>query len=138
MASTFVKKHTNYLVSYFWFPFIVFFLFYVIIVIFLSLLSFWVEPYVFPLLRKHFTYKTYQCKSTSLYLKKAGLASRKIVHLQKKFTYVVSVFASVFLCQKSRSRDLDFPLNPLTGKFLNFVGTFLDADDQNKFLSGPV
>ena len=62
MASTFAKKHTNYLVSYFWFPFIVFFLFYVIIVIFLSLLSFWVEPYVFPLLRKHFTYKTYQCK----------------------------------------------------------------------------
>ena len=62
MASTFAKKHTNYLVSYFWFPFIVFFLFYVIIVIFLSFLSFWVEPYVFPLLRKHFTYKTYQCK----------------------------------------------------------------------------
>ena len=62
MASTFAKKHTNYLVSYFWFPFIVFFLFYVIIVIFLSLLSFWVEPYVFPLLRKDFTYKTYQCK----------------------------------------------------------------------------
>ena len=62
MASTFAKKHTNYLVSYFWLPFIVFFLFYVIIVIFLSLLSFWVEPYVFPLLRKHFTYKTYQCK----------------------------------------------------------------------------
>ena len=62
MASTFAKKHTNYLVSYFWFPFIVFFLFYVIIVIFLSLLSFWVEPYVFPLLRKHFIYKTYQCK----------------------------------------------------------------------------
>ena len=62
MASTFAKKHTNYLVSYFWFPFSVFFLFYVIIVIFLSLLSFWVEPYVFPLLRKHFTYKTYQCK----------------------------------------------------------------------------
>ena len=42
MASTFAKKHTNYLVSYFWFPFIVFLLFYVIIVIFLSLLSFWV------------------------------------------------------------------------------------------------
>ena len=62
MTSTFAKKHTNYLVSYFWLPFIVFFLFYVIIVIFLSLLSFWVEPYVFPLLRKHFTYKTYQCK----------------------------------------------------------------------------
>ena len=62
MASTFAKKHTNYLVSYFWLPFIVFFLFHVIIVIFLSLLSFWVEPYVFPLLRKHFTYKTYQCK----------------------------------------------------------------------------
>ena len=62
MASTFAKKHTNYLVSYFWFPFIVFFLFYVIIVIFLLLLSFWVDPYVFPLLRKHFTYKTYQCK----------------------------------------------------------------------------
>ena len=57
MASTFAKKHTNYLVSYFWFPFIVFFAFYVIIVIFLSLLSFWVEPYVFPLLRK-----TYQCQ----------------------------------------------------------------------------
>ena len=40
MASTFAKKHTNYLVSHFRFPFIVFFLFYVIIVIFLSLLSF--------------------------------------------------------------------------------------------------
>ena len=37
--------------------------------------------------------------STSLYvyLKKAGLASRNIVHLQKNFTYVVSVFASIFL-----------------------------------------
>ena len=56
------EKNTNYLVSYFLFPFIVFFLFYVIIVIFLSFLSFWVEPYVFPLLRKHFTYKAYQCK----------------------------------------------------------------------------
>ena len=64
MALTFAKKHTNYLVLYFffWFPFIVSLLFYIIIVIFLSLLSFWVEPYVFPLLRKHFTYKTYQCK----------------------------------------------------------------------------
>ena len=62
MTSTFAKKHTNYLVSDIWLPFIVFFLFYVIIVIFLSLLSFWVEPYVFPLLRKHFTYKTCQCK----------------------------------------------------------------------------
>ena len=81
MASTFAKKHTNYLVSYFWFPFIVFFLFYVIIVIFLSFLSFWVEPYVFPLLRKHFTNKHTNVNSTSLYLKKAGLASRNIVHL---------------------------------------------------------
>ena len=33
-----------------------------ITVIFLSLLSFWVEPYVFPLLPSHFTYKTDQCK----------------------------------------------------------------------------
>ena len=57
MASTFAKKF-----RIFWFPFIASFLFYIIIVIFLSLLSFWVEPYVFPLLRKHFTYKTYQCK----------------------------------------------------------------------------
>ena len=33
---------------------------------------------------------------TSLYLKKAGLASRNIVHgLFKKITYVVSVFASI-------------------------------------------
>ena len=56
MASTFAKKHTNYLVSYFWFPFIVFFLFYVIIVIFLG------GALRIPLLRKHFTYKTYQCK----------------------------------------------------------------------------
>ena len=56
MASTFAKKHTNYLVSYFWFPFIVFFLFYVIIVIFLG------GPCAFPLLHKHFTYETYQCK----------------------------------------------------------------------------
>ena len=29
-------------------------------------------------------------------------------------------------------------VNPLTGKFLNFLGTFLDADDQKAFLSGPV
>ena len=77
MASTFAKKHTNYLVSYFWFPFIVFFLFYVIIVIFLSLLSFWVDPthflcYINILLIKHTN-----VNSTSLYLKKAGLASRK-------------------------------------------------------------
>ena len=63
MASTFAKKHTNYLVSYFWFPCIVFFLFYVIIVIFLSLLSFWVEPLRISFVTcKHFTYKTYQCK----------------------------------------------------------------------------
>ena len=32
---------------------------------------------------------------TSLYLRKAGLASRNIVHLLKNFTYVVSVFASI-------------------------------------------
>ena len=63
MASTFAKKHTNYLVSYFWFSFIVFFLFYVIIVIFLSLFNIFLGgPYAFPLLHKHFTYKTYQCK----------------------------------------------------------------------------
>ena len=43
------EETTNYLVSCFWFPFIAFFLFYV-------------EPYVFPLSRKHFTYKTYKCK----------------------------------------------------------------------------
>ena len=89
MASTFAKKHTNYLVSYFWFPFIVFFSFYVIIVIFLSLLSFWVEPYVFPLLRKHFTYKTYQCKFYLIVPEEAGLASRNIVHLLKYRTLLL-------------------------------------------------
>ena len=40
--------------------------------------------YVFPVLRKYRLHKnTYQCKNLSLYLKKAGLASRNMVHLQK-------------------------------------------------------
>ena len=99
MASTFAKKHTNYLVSYFWFPFIVFFffLFYVIIVIFLLLLSFWVEPYVFPLLRKHFTYKRYQCKFYLIVPEEGWFGQPKYSTPPKHFTYVVSVFASIFL-----------------------------------------
>ena len=101
MASTFAKKHTNYLVSYFWFPCIVFFLFYVIIVIFLSLLSFWVEPYVFPLLRVNILLiKHTNVNSTSLYLKKAGLASRNIVHLLKFHLRCIELcfYIFIFIC----------------------------------------
>ena len=36
------------------------------------------------------------------------------------------------------TNDEQVALNPLTGKFLNFLGTFLDADGQKAFLSGPV
>ena len=44
-----------------------------------------------------FSYKHMpQCKF-SLYLKKAGLASRNIVHLKKKSFYVVSVFAFIII-----------------------------------------
>ena len=96
MTSTFAKKHTNYLVSYYLVSFYCFL--YILryhCYQFLLLLSFWVEPYVFPLLRKHFTYKTYNVNFTSLYLKKVGLTSRNIVHLLKKYTYVVSVVASI-------------------------------------------
>ena len=39
-----------------------------------------------------------QCKF-SLYLKKAGLASRNIVH-SKTYFYVVSVYASLIMCYK--------------------------------------
>ena len=62
MASTFAKKHTNYLVLYFLVSFYCFLFilryhcYFSIIVIFLG------GPYAFPLLHKHFTYKTYQCK----------------------------------------------------------------------------
>ena len=100
MASTFAKKHTNYLVSYFWFPFIVFFLFYVLIVIFLSLLSFWVDPthflcYINVLLIKHTN-----VNSTSLYLKKAGLASRNIVYLLKFHLCCIGLcfYIFIFIC----------------------------------------
>ena len=94
MASTFAKKHTNYLVSYFCFLFL-FVL--VIIVIFLLLLSFWVEPYVFPLLRKHFTYKTYQCKFYFIVPEEGWFGQPKYSTPSKNFTYVVSVFAFIFL-----------------------------------------
>ena len=44
-----------------------------------------------------FSYKHMpQCKF-SLYLKKAGLASRNIVHFKKKSFYVVSVFAFIII-----------------------------------------
>ena len=44
-----------------------------------------------------FSYKHMpQCKF-SLYLKKAGLASRNIVHFLKKSFYVVSVFALIII-----------------------------------------
>ena len=98
MASTFAKKHTNYLVSYFWFPFIVFFLFYVIIVIFLSFLSFWVEPYVFPLLRKHFTYKTYQCKFYFIVPEEGWFGQPKyIVHLLKFHLRCIGLCFYIFI-----------------------------------------
>ena len=45
---------------------------------------------------------TFQCKIFSLYLKKAGLASRNIVHLQKSF-YVVSTSASIVYVKPIRS-----------------------------------
>ena len=67
------------------------------IVIFLSLLSFWVEPYVYPLLRKHFTYKTYQCKFYLIVPEEGWFGQPKYSTPSKSFTYVVSVFASIFL-----------------------------------------
>ena len=86
--------------SHFWFPFIVFFLFYVIIVIFLSLLSFWVDPthflcYINILLIKHTN-----VNSTSLYLKKAGLASRNIVYLLKFHLCCIGLcfYIFIFIC----------------------------------------
>ena len=46
-----------------------------------------------------FSYKHMpQCKF-SLYLKKAGLASRNIVHFKKKSFYVVSVFAFIIIIE---------------------------------------
>ena len=48
-----------------------------------------------------FSYKHMpQCKF-SLYLKKAGLASRNIVHFKKKSFYVVSVFAFIIVTLKT-------------------------------------
>ena len=44
-----------------------------------------------------------QCKF-SLYLKKAGLASRNIVHLLKKSFYVVSVFALIIIIKAETER----------------------------------
>ena len=126
MASTFAKKRTNYLVSYFWFPFIVFFffLFYVIIVIFLSLLSFWVEPYVFPLLRKHFTYKTHQCKFYLIVPEEGWFGQPKYSTPSKNFTYVVSAFASIFFFSSFRARY--------------FGGTYSGHSEINKTMFLPV
>ena len=144
MASTFAKKHTNYLVSYFWFPFIVFFffLFYVIIVIFLSLLSIWVEPYVFPLLRKHFTYKTNQCKFYLIVPEEGWFGQPKYSTPSKNFTYVVSVFASIFLfffLIEEHSLVLELPqrrifrhwlLNRITGMEINFFEEERNVADE--------
>ena len=55
------------------------------------------EPYVFPLLRKHFTYKTYQCKFYLIVPEEGWFGQPKYSTPSKNFTYVVSVFASIFL-----------------------------------------
>ena len=51
--------------------------------------------YVFPVLQKSLTKRSRSNVKFSLYLKKAGLASRNIVRTKKPF-YVVPVSASIF------------------------------------------
>ena len=94
LASTFAKKRTNYLVSYYLFRFLLLFLYilryhcyFSIIIIFLGgALRTSVVTYTNILLLKHTN-----VSFSSLYLEKAGLASQNTVHLET-FTYVVSVF----------------------------------------------
>ena len=53
--------------------------------------------HLFPVITQHATYKSRTNAKLSLYLKKAGLASRNIVHLKKRSFYVVSTYYDPFI-----------------------------------------
>ena len=72
----------------------------------------------------------------SLYLKKAGLASRNIVHLQKYSFYVVSTSASIFLILFVKPiRSLLIQLTPAGSSFRLFALTFYSHLDYISWIS---
>ena len=63
---------------------------------------------MFPLLLKHFTYKTYQCNFFLIVPEEDWFGQPKYSTPSKHFTYVGSVFASIlYIFKHSQQVDLD-------------------------------